>query len=222
VSKRFFWLKLKTNFFNQPRLKKLRRMQDGDRLLLIYIKILLLSVPTDGKVIFEGLEDSLAEELALALDEDPSDVRTVLDFLGKFDLIEEVAENEYVLPEAVNSIGSETDSAERMRKLRSKQASQCDSDVQTCDTDIDIEPEIEQIRGDQDCTLCPPAWVDVHEFFFEKKIVSFSAEEFIEFNEARNWKIDGDPIRDWKALAVAWNKKKLAEIEKEVLGNGQF
>lgn len=221
MSKKFYWLKLKVEFFNQPKLKKLRRMENGEKLLIVYIKLLLLSVPNEGKLVFEGLEPTLADELSLSLDEDPEDVQQVLDFLDRYDLIEEIAGNEFLLIEAAESIGSETDSAERMRRFRKKQASQCDTSVTNSDVEIDIEPDIEidKTREEPDCTLCAPSWTEVYEFFFEKRISSFSAEDFIKQNEDRDWKIDGEPIKNWKALAVSWDKQKKVETEKGVLGN---
>ena len=209
MSRKFYWLKLKTGFFNQPKLKKLRREEDGDKLLVVYIKLLLLSVPDEGKIVFEGLEPTLADELALSLDEDPEDVQQVLDFLDQYNLIEEIADDEFLLLEAAESIGSETDSAERMRRFRKRKASQCDTPVIKSDTEIDI--EIDKTREEPDRTLCAPSWTEVYEFFFEKRISSFSAEDFIRQNEERDWKIDGEPIKNWKALAVSWDKQKKAE-----------
>ena len=219
MPKKFYWLKLKTGFFNQTKLKKLRRMENGEKLLIVYIKLLLLSVPDEGKILFEGLEPTLADELALSLDEDSEDVQQVLDFLDQYNLIEEIAGNEFLLIEAAESIGSETDSAERMRRFRKRQASQCDTPVTNSDTEKEPRPEEEKIREEPDCVLCAPSWTEVYEFLFEKRISSFSAEEFIKQNENRDWKIGGEPIKNWRALAVSWDKQKKAEIENGVLGN---
>ena len=207
MSRKFYWLKLKTEFFTQPKLKKLRKMENGEKLLIVYIKLLLLSVPNEGKLLFEGLEPTLADELALSLDEDSEDVRKILEFLNQYGLIEEINEKEFLLLEAAESVGSETDSAERMCRLRNRQASQCDSNVQMCDVEIEQETETEKTREESDCTLCAPSWTEVYEFFFEKRISSFSAEDFIKQNEDRDWKIDGEPIKNWKALAVSWDKQ---------------
>ena len=219
MPKKFYWLKLKTGFFNQIKLKKLRKMENGEKLLIVYIKLLLLSVPDEGKIVFEGLEPTLADELALSLDEESEDVQQVLDFLDRYDLIEEIADDRFLLLEAAESIGSETDSAERMRRLRKRKSSQCDTPVTNSDTDIEPETETEKTREEPDCTLCAPSWLDVNEFFFSQGIRTFSAEDFIKQNEERGWKIDGEPIRDWKGLAVSWDKKKKSEIEKGVLGD---
>ena len=42
--KRYFWLKLDRHFFNNARIKKLRRLAGGDTYTIIYLKLLLLSI----------------------------------------------------------------------------------------------------------------------------------------------------------------------------------
>jgi phage replisome organizer, putative, N-terminal region len=129
-------------------MKKLRKIAGGDTYTIIYLKMMLLSVKSEGKIYFEGLEDSFAEELALELDEDAENVSVVLKFLEKYKMIAQGGTDEYLLPEAVMAIGSETKGAERVRRFReNKKALQCNTGVtdvkRLCNTDIDIEKEIE-------------------------------------------------------------------------------
>lgn len=129
-TKRYYWLKLKTDFFFSKEIKKLRRIAGGDTYTIIYLKMLLMSVKTDGKIYYEGVEDSFAEELALSLDEDADNVIVVLNFLERHKLIERGGDAEYFLPEAALNIGSETQGAERVRRFREKQkALPCNADV---------------------------------------------------------------------------------------------
>ena len=118
MAKKYVWLKLKDDFFQQRPIKKLRKIAGGDTYTIIYLKLQLLSLKDEGKLFYEGIEDNFAEEMALALDEDPENVKVVLMYLEKNGLLETISENEFVLPETVNSIGSETAAAERMRKMR--------------------------------------------------------------------------------------------------------
>ena len=162
MAKKYFWLKLMNDFFQQPKMKKLRKVAGGDTYTIIYLKMQLLSLKTDGKLYFDGVEETFAEELALTIDEDEDNVLFTLMFLQKQGLIEQVTEREYALPETMKRIGSESDSAQRMRRLRESKkeaekltgqglaalpegskTSQCDADVRTCDTEIEIEKEIE-------------------------------------------------------------------------------
>ena len=64
MENRFYWLRLKDDFFSSKRIKKLRTMKRGDTFLIIYLKIQLLAVRTQGVLEYTGLEASFAEELA--------------------------------------------------------------------------------------------------------------------------------------------------------------
>ena len=130
TDKRYYWLKLKEDFFDQKEIKKLRRIAGGDTYTIIYLKMLLLSIKNGGKIVYEGVEDSFAEELALEIDEQTEDVAVLLAFLERYKLIEKGVSDEYLLPEAAMAIGSESKSAERVRKFREKKnALQCNADV---------------------------------------------------------------------------------------------
>ena len=124
MAKKFYWLKLNEDFFRQPRIKKLRRIAGGDTYTIIYLKMQLLSLENEGKLYFEGIEETFAEELALIIDEDPENVKVTLLFLFDQGLIEECDGNEYLMIETAQSIDGESDSAARVRKhrLKSKQS----------------------------------------------------------------------------------------------------
>lgn len=119
-SKKFYWLKLKEGFFRDKRIKKLRRIAGGDTYTIIYLKMQLLSLRENGLLIYENVEESLAEELALELDENEENVKVTLAFLFSNGLLEELDGERYLLPEAVKNIGKEGSSAERMRRHRAK------------------------------------------------------------------------------------------------------
>lgn len=118
MTKRYYWLKLKDDFFISKAMKKLRSIAGGDTYTIIYLKMQLLSIQDEGKLYFDGVDDSFAKELALVLDEDVENVKITIQFLMKNGLLKETTRDEYLLPEAKNSIGSECSSAERVRKHR--------------------------------------------------------------------------------------------------------
>ena len=123
-NKRYFWLKLKDNFFAQPKIKKLRKIAGGDTYTIIFQKIMLLSIKDHGVITFEGIEDDLASELALILDEDDDNVKITLEFMKRTGLIEEVNSNQFLITSVLDLIGSETQSTIRSRKLREKKSPQ--------------------------------------------------------------------------------------------------
>ena len=145
MAKKYYWLKLKNDFFTQPKIKKLRRIAGGDTLTIIYLKLQLLSLHNEGKLYFEGIEETFVEELSLTIDEDKDNILLTLQYLLHQGLIEEVNQDEYVLTETTGLIGSETAVAERVRRMREteKKALQCNAPVTACNTEIEIEIEKE-------------------------------------------------------------------------------
>lgn len=117
-SKILFFLQLPKDFFNSRRIKKLRRLPDGDSLVLLYLKIQLSTLSSGGMIELSGLEDNPADEIALEISEDPEKVRRVLDFMLEFGLAENAGDNKIFLPYVEIMTASHTKDAERMRKAR--------------------------------------------------------------------------------------------------------
>lgn len=141
AEKRYHWLKLQEDFFSSKRIKKLRKLAGGDTYTIIYLKMQLMSVRNGGILKYSGIETTFAEELALDMDENPENVAVVLQYLAMTGLIETSDEIEYLLPYAAMNIGSETESAERMRRVRAKkkeEASHCSHIVEQCDLTRDL------------------------------------------------------------------------------------
>ena len=120
-NKKYFWLRLKEDFFKNLAMKKLRKIAGGDTYTIIYLKLMLLSLKDEGSLYYQGVEEDISDELALLLDEDPDNVRVTLDFLERVRLIERVSESEIRMSAVPTLIGSETRSAELMRLKREKE-----------------------------------------------------------------------------------------------------
>jgi len=128
--KRYFWLKLHKDFFQRKEIKRLRKIAGGDTYTIIYLKMLLRSIMSDGKLYFDGLEDDFASELALDLDEKEENVQITIQYLLKSGLLKMCSDEEYYLPDTKDSTGCETAVAVRVRRHREKQkALQCNTDV---------------------------------------------------------------------------------------------
>lgn len=138
-TKRFYWLKLPDDFFNSKRIKKLRRLAGGDTLTIIYLKLQLLSIRSGGVLKYAGIEETVFQELALDIDEDPDNVRMCVQYLLHTGLAEMSETSSLFLPWAVTNTGSETSSAARMRQARATlklseaaAGAQCAHNVQEC------------------------------------------------------------------------------------------
>lgn len=173
AEKRYFWLKLYEDFFTSKRIKKLRSIAGGDTYTIIYLKMQLKALKTDGYLYFDGVMNDFAEELALDLDEKPDDVKVAINYLMSVGLLETNDGEQYKLPFLDKCIGSETAHAQRQRdyvkRKKERLASLNDASVtqmlqvDDADIDIDIEKEIE---------------IDIEK---DKDIMSSNAEEIIRY-----------------------------------------
>ena len=144
VNRRYYWLQLKEDFFKSKEMKLMRKLPGGEELTIIYLKIMLASLPDEGKIYFEGLAEDLAEELALLIDEDTEAVRMTLMFLTKKNLLTTIDNYQFTLEQVPEMIGSETASTRRSRKYREGQkALQCNTDATKRNGDIEIDIDIE-------------------------------------------------------------------------------
>lgn len=152
VNRRYYWLQLKEDFFKSKEMKLMRKLPGGEELTIIYLKIMLASLPDEGKIYFEGLAEDLAEELALLIDEDTEAVRMALMFLTKKNLLTTNDNYQFTLEQVPEMIGSETASTRRSRKYREgRKALQCNTDATKRNGDIEIDIEIEKdIELDQE------------------------------------------------------------------------
>lgn len=118
ATKRYYWLKLKEDFFREKEIKKLRRIAGGDTYTIIYLKMMLLSLNDEGVLYYQGIEDEFYKELALELDEDEDNVKFTILYLMQVGLLEEINPSEVFLTRIPEAIGSETTKAPLMRKNR--------------------------------------------------------------------------------------------------------
>ena len=98
TNKRYYWIKLKEEFFTDKRIKRLRRISGGDTYTIIYLKLLLLSLKDEGKLYYDGVESDFIKELALTIDETDDDVMVTVNYLINKGLLEVVTENEGIFP----------------------------------------------------------------------------------------------------------------------------
>jgi len=114
----YYWLKLKHDFFDSKRIKKLRRLDGGDTNIIIYLKMQLLALKNEGILTYTGLEDTFAEEIALDINEDAENVQATINYLLRTGLMTTSDDIEFELPYVVDNTGSETQDAIRAKRWR--------------------------------------------------------------------------------------------------------
>ena len=142
--KRYFWLKLKEDWFNGTTEKYLKSLPAGDSLLITYLKIQLMSLKTEGFLKYERLLPSAEEEIAMLIDEPVNNVRLLINVLLKTGAIERLDDNSLYLLSLQNLIGSEGSSTDRVRRFRERQkALQCNNNQLQIEGEISSNYELD-------------------------------------------------------------------------------
>lgn len=218
-TKRYYWLRLKDDFFTSKRIKKLRRLAGGDTYTIIYLKMQLLALKSEGVLKYTGLESSFAEELALDIDEDEDNVAVTLQFLRSCGLIETSDEIDYFLPYVLENTGSEGSSAQRMRESRARLAvGECHNVTTMCaqrDGEKEIEKELEietdtRVRENSKSKsnnkpFVPPSVDEVRAYCGERGN-AVDADEFVDFYTSKGWLVGKVKMKDWKAAVRTWER----------------
>lgn len=214
--KRYYWLRLKEDFFSSKRIKKIRSIAGGDTYTIIYLKMLLKALKNDGYLYFDGVMNDFAEEIALDIDEKPDDVKVTIQLLNSIGLIEHSEDTDvYKLTYMDMMIGSETATTQRVRDFRARRkALQCNTDETEVKHlgNVEIEKEIEK-EIDIECKekrkrFIPPTLEEVKAYVKERNS-SVDPKRFFEYYETGKWKdAKGQPVRNWKQKLITWEKKE--------------
>lgn len=119
-SKKYYWLKLKEDFFGSKYIKYLRSQDNGDLMLCVYLELQLKSLKTVGIISYDKLLPSCAEEVAFDLGEPVEIVNRTISILEKLDLLEVMEDGSLYLTAVKEVVGSETAAAERQRRKRAR------------------------------------------------------------------------------------------------------
>ena len=123
-SKRFYWLKLKSDFFEDDTIRFIEEQENGVLYVNFYLKLCLKSIINDGKLIrFVGntLIPYDVKSLSKLTNTDVDTVMVAMELFKKIGLIEILDTGEIYLSQINEMIGSETDKAQLMRKKRARE-----------------------------------------------------------------------------------------------------
>lgn len=157
-NKRYYWLKLNESFFEDDTIQWLEEQENGKEYVLFYLKLCLKSLKDDGNLIRyvgQTLIPYDVNALAKLTGTRPDTVAVAMKCFENIGLVEIKDTGEIYLSQINELIGSETDSAKRVRKYRAKKALEnnnnsnllhCNNDVQNSNTEkeIEIDKELEK------------------------------------------------------------------------------
>lgn len=143
-NKKYYWLKLKRDFFKRHDVRIIEAMPNGKDYILFYLKLLLESVDHEGALRFSETIPYNHQMLSVITNTNVDIVKSAMDLFIELKMVEVFDDSTIYMHEVQRLIGSETAGAARVRKHREKiKALPCNTDVTKCNTEIEIDKDIE-------------------------------------------------------------------------------
>lgn len=212
--KKYYWLKLKRDFFKRHDIRIIEEMPNGKDYILFYLKMLIESIDHEGELRFSETIPYNEQMLSVVTNTNVDIVKSAMKIFIDLNMIDILDDSTIYMAEVTKLIGSETAGASRVRKYREKQkALQCNTDETKCNTEIDIEKEKElYIEKDVDKSdkpkrtrFIPPSREEVQAYCIERNN-NVDAERFIDYYTSNGWMVGKNKMKDWKASVRTWER----------------
>lgn len=157
ATKKFYWLKLKRDFFKRHDIRIIEAMPNGKDYILFYLKLLLESIDHEGELRFSDTIPYNEQMLSVITDTNIDIVRAAMKVFIELGMLEVMDDQTIYMTEVDHLIGSETKWAEKKRVQRQKEdnvpklSPKCPTEIEK---EIDKEKEKEGDGGEP--PISPP------------------------------------------------------------------
>lgn len=230
TQKKYYWLKLKKNFFKRHDIMIIEAMPNGKDYILFYLKLLVESVDHEGELRFNDAIPYSEQMLATITNTNIDIVRSAMKVFTELKMIEVLDDSTIFMSEVQKMLGSESYWAEQKRKQRQKRIEenkglpigqcpkevQCESNMSNQEIEIDIELdkekeiEIDKNKKSNKSTkgdFVKPTVNEIEEYCKERNN-SVSADTFYDFYESKGWMVGKNKMKNWKAAVRTWERNR--------------
>lgn len=215
--KRYYWLKLKENFFEEDTISWLEEQENGKEYCLFYLKLCLKSLKTDG-VLIRNVGELLipydVKKLGEMTNTDIDTVRIAMELFKQIGLVQILDNGEIYITQLSAMVGSETKWATYKRKSKLENLQQLSNNFPIeieIEKDKEIDKEIDMLQSNKPVTKSnrfkKPTLEEVKAYCKERNN-QVDAERFIDFYESKGWKVGNQSMKDWKACVRTWENKE--------------
>lgn len=156
-AKKYYWLKLKRDFFKRHDIRIIEEMPNGKDYILFYLKLLLESIDHEGNLRFSDAIPYNEQMLSVVTNTNVDVVRSAMKIFTELHMMDILDDQTIYMAEVDKLIGSETEWAKKKRLQRAKEDNvpQLSS---KCPTEIDKEKEIKiDTELDVECSAATAA-----------------------------------------------------------------
>jgi predicted phage replisome organizer len=238
--KKYYWLKLKRDFFKRHDIRIIEAMPNGKEYILFYLKLLCESVDHEGNLRFSEHIPYNEDMLSTITDTNVDIVKSAVKLFTQLGMMEIMDDGTLFMSEVQKMIGSETYWAEQKRKQRTLPADNVQllsNSSPTCPSksiEIDIEKEIDTDTDKKKRSakrFTPPTLDEVTAYCKERKN-NVDPQKWMDYYTSNGWKVGKNSMKDWKAAVRTWERnsrsygkpvnRKAAELDEFYRMAGEF
>ena len=235
-NKKYYYLRLKDNFFDSDELKILESMKDGYLYSNILLKLYLRSLKNDGKLVVNDRIPYNAEMLASVTGHQVGTIKQALSVFKELGLIEILENGAIYMLDIQNFIGKGSTEADRRRSYDRKIAQEKEllkvesvrnlreiSEKSTPEIEIELEKDIEiekEIHSSAKSTTTKrkrfekPTLSEIKEYCIERNN-NVDAQHFYDYYESNGWKVGKNAMKNWQAAVRTWEKNSYTNTTKQ-------
>ena len=119
-NKKYYYLKLADNFFNRQEIVFIEEMKDGDKYIVVLLKLYLLSLKDNGRLSFKKLVPYDTKMLATITKKSERFIKKAINLFEKYELIEVLDTGIIYMNDIQSFIGKSSTEADRKREQRKR------------------------------------------------------------------------------------------------------
>lgn len=233
--KRYYWLKLKRDFFKRHDIRIVEAMPNGKDYILFYLKLLLESIDHNGELRFSETIPYDDNMLSVITNTNVDIVRSARKIFTELGMMELLSDSTIYMREVEKLIGSETNYAEKMRQSRERKRISEGNNVTPAlperypekEIDIEIDKDIDKEReyipmgelpptqpSPQKSTRFVPPTVEEVKAYCEERRNSVDPIAFWNFYDGKGWMVGKSKMKNWKSAIITWEQREKGEAKK--------
>lgn len=228
------WIKIDVGMFENRKVRYLRRLPEGDSIVLIWIMLLTLAgrCNAGGRIYLTETIPCTHQMLADELDFDVSTIQNALEALERLNMVipngsylQIAGWSEHQNVEGMEKIREQNrirKAAQRERDKEKQNVLSRDNHVTVTQSHATEKEEERDLEVDEDTPpptpsrFTPPSVSHVREYCAERGN-SIDPQEFVDFYSSKNWMVGKTKMADWKACVRTWERRRGEEQK----GNGK-
>ena len=218
--KKYYWLRLKNDFFKRHDIKIISSMPNGRDIVLLYIKLMVESVDHEGYLRFSDAIPYTVEMISTITETKPGIVNKAMDVLKQFGLFEQMEDGTFFLPKVPELIGFETEWASKKRtyrgqlkdNVRTMSEDKKDNVRQEKEIEKEIDIDISKAAKPRTKAFVPPTLEEV-QAYCKQRNSPVDPKVFFEYFDAGHWiDSEGKPVKNWKQKIITWEGREKSGI----------